>query len=105
MVKVLLLDVQEPVLFISANPGDMIPSVEPHVCTGHFHTDFTELCKRSGMVVIPTVVPRPRRPPSPQPVAVIEEKTKPGRKDDKKNAPPPPPEPEPETDLTENGGW
>ncbi|KAK2186113.1 hypothetical protein NP493_214g00022 [Ridgeia piscesae] len=87
----------------SAHEDDPNRTPEPHVCTGHFHTDFTELCKRSGMVVIPTVVPRPRRPPSPQPVAVIEEKTKPGRKDDKKNAPPPPPEPEPETDLTENG--
>lgn len=56
------------------------------------------------MVVIPPVVPRPHRPPSPQPIPIVEEKTKPGRKDDKKNAPPPPPEPEPELELMENGG-
>ena len=26
---------------------------EPHVCTGHFATDFSELCQRNSVVIIP----------------------------------------------------
>ena len=54
------------------------------------------------MIVIPPVVHRPHRPPSPSMAPAQEEKTKPGKKDDKKNVPPPEPEPEPSVD--ENGG-
>ena len=75
---------------------------EPYICTGQFHTDFQEMCRRNSMVVIPGVVLRAHRPPSPSLAPPAEEKTKAGRKDDKKNQPPPEPEPEPEVD--ENGG-
>ncbi|KAK2148011.1 hypothetical protein LSH36_521g01075 [Paralvinella palmiformis] len=71
---------------------------EPYLCTGHFQTDFTDLCHRNQMIVVPSVVLRPHRPPSPFAAPTQEEKTKPGKKDDKKNVPPPEPEPEPSVD-------
>ncbi|XP_060601535.1 leucine-rich repeat-containing protein 71-like isoform X4 [Ruditapes philippinarum] len=37
---------------------------EPHVCTGNFSADFSELCRRSNMTYIPPVIMRPR-PPAP----------------------------------------
>ena len=39
-----------------------IRDVEIYVCSGHFHTDFTEMCRRNEMVVIPLVVLRPIPP-------------------------------------------
>lgn len=39
-------------------------STEPHVCTGNFAADFSELCRRNNMTCIPPVIPRPR-PPAP----------------------------------------
>ena len=76
---------------------------EPHQCTGHFANDFNELCRRNNMVVIPPVLMRPHRPPSPGQVPPADEKQGKGKgRDDKKNQPPPEPEPEPE--LDENGG-
>ena len=75
---------------------------EPYVCTGNLEADFSELCRRNNMAVIPSVVSRPHRPPSPSQAPPPDE-TK-GRKkgDDKKNQPPP--EPEPEVLVDENGG-
>ncbi|XP_041351330.1 leucine-rich repeat-containing protein 71-like [Gigantopelta aegis] len=35
---------------------------EVYVCSGHFQTDFTELCRRNEMAVIPPVVLRPIPP-------------------------------------------
>lgn len=65
--------------------------------------DFSELCRRNQMTVIPPVVPRPHRPSSPslQPAAE-ESKGRAGKKDAGKNQPPP--EPETESQLDENGG-
>ena len=55
------------------------------------------------MVVIPPVLMRPHRPPSPSQLPPADEKQGKGKgRDDKKNQPPPEPEPEPE--LDENGG-
>ena len=75
------------------------------MCTGHFASDFSELCKRANMEVIPPVVPRPHRPASPPPVAVDEPKAgKAGKGADKKKQTEAVPEPEPEPELDENGG-
>ena len=76
----------------------------PYECTGQFGTDFHELCRRSNMAVIPPVIPRPHRPPSPSSVPTPDEKSKTGKKDTAKNQPPPPPDPEPEQEQKENGG-
>jgi hypothetical protein len=75
---------------------------EPHVCTGHFTNDFTELCQRNNMVVIPSIVHRPRRPPSPSERPPPD--TKEQKKGDKNKQAAPVPEPEPEIELDENGG-
>ena len=72
------------------------------MCTGHFAPDFTELCRRAGMEVIPPVVSRPHRPASPPPAPVDEPKAKAGKGADKKKQAEAVPEPEPE--LDENGG-
>ena len=80
----------------------ILSSLEPYVCTGCFQSDFNELCKREKLNYIPPVVMRAHRPISPSSAPVIEERTKPGKKDDKKNAVIP--EPEPEAELDENGG-
>ncbi|XP_074661188.1 leucine-rich repeat-containing protein 71-like isoform X2 [Tubulanus polymorphus] len=75
---------------------------EPHVCNGNFTTDFTELSRRRGLIVIPPVVTRPRRPPSPSMIPTMDakESSKKGRGGDDKNKQP---EPEPEPELDENG--
>ena len=63
---------------------------EPYICTGHFQSDFTELCRRNRIAVIPPVVSRPHRPPSPGSVPPPDEsKTE-------------PPEPPPKTYTVRN---
>jgi len=51
--------------------------MQPYSCTGHFQTDFVELCRRvqPPFVYTPAVVTRPRRPLSPVTTHVVEEKT------------------------------
>ncbi|CAH1789534.1 unnamed protein product [Owenia fusiformis] len=73
---------------------------EPYNCTGKFFDDFTELCRRNQMVVIPTIVPRPKRPPSPNSMPAPDAKESKGKGKDKENKQP---EPEPEQELDENG--
>jgi len=48
----------------------------PYSCTGHFQTDFAELCHRiePPFVYTPAIILRPRRPRSPTGMPVIEEK-------------------------------
>lgn len=76
---------------------------EPYNCTGQFHTDFHELCRRTTLEVIPSVVSRPRRPVSPANAPnPVEEKAKAGKNAGKNQ--PPPPEPEPEQVIEESGG-
>ena len=55
-------------------------------CTGHFQTDFAELCRRvePPFVHTPAVVLRPHRPRSPVAMHVIEEKTTKTGKSNKK---------------------
>jgi len=61
----------------------------PYSCTGQFHTDFAELCRRvePPFVHTPAIVLRPHRPRSPAPMLIIEEKTtktgKSNRKEDR----------------------
>ena len=74
------------------------------MCTGHFATDFSELCQRNSMVIIPPVVLRPKRPPSPEPQKPPDSKEPKGKGKDAKDKNPPPPDPEPEQELDENGG-
>jgi len=57
-------------------------SLMPYSCTGQFHTDFAELCRRTQppFIYTPAIVLRPHRPPSPTPFHAVEEKTtKPGK--------------------------
>ena len=67
----------------------------PHICTGHFNVDFTELCKRLQPPpwYIPVVIARPHRPASPVIQQIVEEKpikaNKANKKDDLKNVPSP----------------
>jgi hypothetical protein len=72
---------------------------EPHVCTGNFAADFSELCRRNNMTYIPPVVPRPKPP-----VPAVQQEVSPakGAKDKGKPAVSLP-EPEPE-ETTEDGG-
>ena len=74
---------------------------EPYICTGRLPDDFTELCKRAKMVVVPPVVPRPHRPVSPPPAVQDEPKSKAKGGDKKKQAVEviPEPEVEPETEV------
>ena len=78
--------------------------LEPYSCTGQFVNDFSELCRRAKMVVVPPVVPRPHRPVSPPPVIQDEPKGKAKGGDKKKQAVEVIPEPEVEPELDENGG-
>lgn len=80
----------------SQDEVDSNKALEPHVCTGNFQVDFTELCRRNNMACIPAIVMRPRPPgaatqPEASPVK--------GGKDKGKQAQP---EPEPE-ETTEDG--
>lgn len=61
----------------------------PHVCTGQFHVDFTELCRRlqPPPYYIPQVLSRPHRPTSPTPLPVIDEKPGKTSKGSKKDQP------------------
>ena len=63
--------------------------LQPYSCTGHFQTDFVELCRRvePPFVYTPAVISRPRRPRSPVPVHVVEEKTTKPVKSSKKEEP------------------
>ncbi|XP_060075179.1 leucine-rich repeat-containing protein 71-like [Ylistrum balloti] len=49
---------------VSQDEDDPNKTPEPYSCTGNFLADFTELCKRSNMAVIPPVVHRARPPTS-----------------------------------------
>ncbi|KAL8568352.1 hypothetical protein ACOMHN_040925 [Nucella lapillus] len=69
---------------------------EPHKCTGNFQNDFTELCRRLGMAVIPPVMLRPRVPG-----ASASHDSKPDRGGAKGKQVVPEPEPEPE--VNEDG--
>jgi hypothetical protein len=74
-----------------------VDSLQPYTCTGHFQSDYTELCRRHEPPIdyIPTVVLRPHRPRTPTPLPVIEEKAPKGSrstKKEEKNQPPPEPE-------------
>ncbi|KAL5019458.1 hypothetical protein ScPMuIL_002350 [Solemya velum] len=52
-------------------------SPEPYTCSGNLQADYTELCQRSGMTVIPPINMRPKPPSSPaQPDAVKPDKGK-----------------------------
>jgi len=62
---------------------------QPYSCTGHFQTDFAELCRRllPPFAYTPAVVLRPRRSRSPVPMHVVEEKaTKTGKFSKKEEA-------------------
>jgi len=63
--------------------------LQPYSCTGHFQTDFVELCRRVDppFVYTPAVILRPRRPRSPVPMHVVEEKTTKTVKSSKKEEP------------------
>lgn len=74
-------------------------STEPYKCTGNFQADFTELCRRISIAVIPPVILRPH---APAPVVVQEIKIeKVGKEKGGKQVIP---EPEPEVELNEDGG-
>ncbi|XP_033726275.1 leucine-rich repeat-containing protein 71-like isoform X3 [Pecten maximus] len=49
---------------VSQDEDDPNKTPEPYNCTGNFQADFTELCKRNNMAVIPPVVHRARPPTS-----------------------------------------
>ncbi|XP_070183348.1 leucine-rich repeat-containing protein 71-like isoform X2 [Littorina saxatilis] len=68
---------------------------EPHKCTGNFQNDFTEMCRRINLAVIPPVVLRPRPPAS---VAHDSKPDKGGSKGKQAAH-----EPEPEPELNEDG--
>jgi len=81
-----------------SNAGDeeLSKTPEPYNCTGQFETDFTEMCRRNGLAVIPPVVPRPHRPTSPSlqsPAHADEKGAKKGDKKGKSSAVVPEPEP------------
>ncbi|XP_076439200.1 leucine-rich repeat-containing protein 71-like isoform X2 [Babylonia areolata] len=82
----------------SHDPADDDPNKtpEPYKCTGHFQNDFTELCRRMGLMVIPPVALRPRVPG-----ASASHDAKPDRGGAKGKQAAPEPEPEPE--LNEDG--
>jgi len=63
--------------------------MQPYSCTGYFQTDFVELCRRllPPDDYTPAVVLRPRRPRSPVPMQIIEEKTTKTAKSSKKEEP------------------
>ena len=72
---------------------------EPYGCTGNFQSDFTELCRRDNMTIIPPVVLRAHPPSSTQHI----QESKPERGKEKGKQPAQA-EPEPEPELTEDGG-
>lgn len=74
---------------------------EPYTCTGQFEIDFSELCRRNGLVIIPPVVPRPHIPTAPSPNVPVEDKGT--KKGDKKGAKAAPTVPEPEAPVTAGG--
>ncbi|KAL3862655.1 hypothetical protein ACJMK2_008609 [Sinanodonta woodiana] len=80
----------------SQDEEDPNKALEPHICTGNFQADFTELCRRNNMAVIPPVVLRPRPPGM-----SIQPETKPEKGGGKGKQPQPEPEPDPE--LNEDG--
>lgn len=82
----------------SQDDVDSNKALEPHVCTGNFAADFSELCRRNNMTYIPPVVPRPKPP-----VPAVQQEVSPakGAKDKGKPAVSLP-EPEPE-ETTEDG--
>ncbi|XP_064596070.1 leucine-rich repeat-containing protein 71-like isoform X2 [Liolophura sinensis] len=71
---------------------------EPYACTGQFQNDFTELCRRSGLTVIPPVIMRPRLPPSVTSHTPSEGKGEKGKKGQQQQQP----EPDPEAELSED---
>ncbi|XP_041356340.1 leucine-rich repeat-containing protein 71-like isoform X2 [Gigantopelta aegis] len=73
-------------------------SPEPYGCTGNFQSDFTELCRRDNMTIIPPVVLRARPPSSTQ--HVQETKQERGKEKGKQ---PTQAEPDVEPELTEDG--
>ena len=89
-----------PISGSSQDHDDPNRTPEPYVCGGYFQTEFTELCRRSNMSVIPGIQLRAKRPASPPPQPFVEEKVKVNKKGDnaKNQAPPPEPEPQPIVD-------
>lgn len=73
---------------------------EPYNCNGHFQTDFTELCRRNSMAVIPPVVLR-AKPPT---MMSQTESSKPDKGSQKGKQAQAQAEPEPEVELDEEGG-
>ncbi|KAL4221340.1 Leucine-rich repeat-containing protein 71 [Mactra antiquata] len=82
----------------SQDDVDSNKALEPHVCTGHFSADFSELCRRNNMTYIPPVVMRPR-PPVPATQQDVSP-TKGGKDKGKPSVSQPEPEPE---ETTEDG--
>lgn len=82
----------------SQDDVDSNKALEPHVCTGNFAGDFSELCRRSNMTYIPPVVPRPR-PPAP----VVQQEVSP-TKGGKDKGKPSVSQPEPEAEETTEDG-
>ncbi|XP_069102762.1 leucine-rich repeat-containing protein 71-like isoform X8 [Argopecten irradians] len=84
---------------VSQDEDDPNKTPEPYNCTGNFQADFTELCKRNNMAVIPPVVHRARPPTSQSQV----ESSKPekGKEKGKTSAQQQQAEPEPDPDMVE----
>nr|XP_006824508.1 PREDICTED: leucine-rich repeat-containing protein 71-like [Saccoglossus kowalevskii] len=75
------------------NADDESKTPEPYSCTGVFEQDFTELCRRAGLILgeIPPVVIRPKRPPTPPPAdPKAQTVTEDGEEEQKEPEEPPP---------------
>ncbi|XP_053379188.1 leucine-rich repeat-containing protein 71-like isoform X22 [Mercenaria mercenaria] len=77
---------------------DSNKALEPHVCTGNFSADFSELCRRNNMTFIPPVIMRPR-PPAP----VVQQEVSPA-KGGKDKGKPSVTQPEPEQEENAEDG-
>ncbi|KAJ8311435.1 hypothetical protein KUTeg_010790 [Tegillarca granosa] len=84
---------------VSHDEDDPNKTPEPYNCNGHFQTDFTELCRRNAMAVIPPVVLR-AKPPTLMSQA---ESSKPDKGSQKGKQAQAQAEPEPEVELDEEG--
>ncbi|XP_074661954.1 leucine-rich repeat-containing protein 71-like [Tubulanus polymorphus] len=83
----------------NSNPDEEDNKItEPHVCNGNFMNDFTELCRRNSLIVIPPVRPRPKRPPTPSIIPTHDSKDSKKGKEKQTIQ-----ELEPEPELDENG--